>query len=58
MTDRNLTDEEWGYVSMCLNAIALSDPEGPTEREDEMYHDLLNFGFSEQWIAENMNAFA
>ena len=54
MTDKNLTDEEWGYVSSCLHEIANYNPEGPTEREDEMYHDLLNMGFSEKWIAENM----
>lgn len=54
MTDRDLTDEEWDYVSACLNQIALSDPEGPTEPEWEMYKSLLDMGFTEKWIAENM----
>ena len=54
MTDRNLTEEEWGYVRMCLNAIALSDPEGPGAPEWEKYQSLLDMGFTERWIAENM----
>lgn len=54
MTDRDLTDEEWGYVSSCLHAIANSDPEGPTESEWEKYQSLLDMGFTEKWVAENM----
>lgn len=54
MTDRNLTDEEWGFVSACLNAIANSDPESPTEWEWEKYQSLLDMGFTEKWIAENI----
>lgn len=55
MTDRDLTDEEWGYVSMCLNAIALSDPRADyTESEWEKYQSLLDMGFTEKWISENM----
>lgn len=54
MTDRDLTDEEWDFVSACLNAVASSDPEGPTEWEYEQYMHLLNMGFTENWIAENI----
>jgi len=54
MTDRNLTDEQWDFVIACLNAVAGSDPEGPTEWEYEQYTNLLDMGFSEKWIAENM----
>ena len=54
MTDRNLTDEEWDFVSACLNAVAYSNPESPTEWEHEQYMNLLDMGFTEKWIAENM----
>jgi hypothetical protein len=54
MTDMNLTDEEWGFVSACLNTIASGHPDGPTEWEAEQYQSLLDMGFTETWIAENI----
>jgi len=54
MTDRDLNEAEWEFVCSCLEVIANSNPEGPTEWEAERYQDLLDMGFTEQWIAENM----
>ena len=54
MPDRELTYIEYVYVAMALDVITQSDPTGPTAEEDQMYCSLLDMGFTEQWIAEQI----
>jgi len=55
MPDRDLTSEEYEFINSALDALALSDPAGPTAEEDRLYCSLLDMGFTEQWIAEQLD---
>jgi len=54
MPDRELTNEEYDFVAMALDIITQSDPTGPGESAVWMEGWLLDMGFTEQWIAEQI----
>jgi len=55
MPVRDLTPEEYEFISGALDVLTLSDPSGPTAEEIRMYCSLLDMGCTEQWIAAQID---